>query len=200
MTWPNPCTPAHLPREIKTNVGTKTWTYMNVYSSFVHYSPQTGSNPVVFKCLSTDNDQPSGGPSTSQDTAQLWKGKELLTYPTAWMNLRRILSKKIHSWKVTYHRISFFFFFFKQLHLQHMEVPRLEVESELQPPAIATATAMQDPSHLRDLHWSLQQQQIHNPLGEARDPTCVRTRDNIRCLTHWVITGTPDSILEVRKL
>ena len=36
-----------------------------------------------------------------------------------------------------------------------MEVTRLEVELELQLPAYATATAMQDPSYIWDLHHSL---------------------------------------------
>ena len=45
---------------------------------------------------------------------------------------------------------SFFFFFFfflifLGLHLWHMEVPRLRVESELELPAYTTATAMPDP-------------------------------------------------------
>ena len=35
-------------------------------------------------------------------------------------------------------------------HLQHMEVPGLEVESKLQLPATATATATRDPSHICD--------------------------------------------------
>ena len=39
-------------------------------------------------------------------------------------------------------------------HSHHMEVPRLGVESELQLPAYATATAMTDPSHICDLHHS----------------------------------------------
>ena len=55
------------------------------------------------------------------------------------------------------------------LHLQNVEVPRLGVESELQLPAHATATAMQDPSHICNLHHSSQQCQILNPLSEARD-------------------------------
>ena len=40
---------------------------------------------------------------------------------------------------------SFVLFCFR-LHLQHMEVPRLGVDSELQLPAYITTTAMQDPS------------------------------------------------------
>ena len=38
--------------------------------------------------------------------------------------------------------------------LQHMEVPRLGVTSELQLPAYTTTTAMQDPSCVCDLHHS----------------------------------------------
>ena len=57
------------------------------------------------------------------------------------------------------------------LHLQHMEVPRLGVKSELLLPAYARATAMQDPSRVFDLHHSLWQRQILNPLSEARDQT-----------------------------
>ena len=38
--------------------------------------------------------------------------------------------------------------------IRHMEVPRLGVESELQLPAYATATAMPDLSYICDLHHS----------------------------------------------
>ena len=50
----------------------------------------------------------------------------------------------------------FFVFALLGLHLQHMEVPRLEVKLELQPPAsiIATATATWDLSHVCDLYHS----------------------------------------------
>ena len=63
------------------------------------------------------------------------------------------------------------FFFFKGPHVRHMEVPRLGVESELQPPAYTTATAMPDPSRICDLHHSLRQCWILNPLSEVRDRT-----------------------------
>ena len=46
----------------------------------------------------------------------------------------------------------------------HMEVPRLGVESELQPPAYARARATWDPSHVYDLHHSSWQCRILNPL------------------------------------
>ena len=56
-------------------------------------------------------------------------------------------------------------------HLQHMEVPRLGAELELQLPAYATATATQDPSHVCKLHHSSQQHQIPKPLKTTRNQT-----------------------------
>ena len=52
-----------------------------------------------------------------------------------------------------------------------MEIPRLWVELELQLLAYTTATAMQDPSFVRDPHHSSWQRQILNPLREGRDQT-----------------------------
>ena len=85
--------------------------------------------------------------------------------------------------------LGFFFFCFLWLHLQHMEVLRLGVKSELQllayTTAIATwdpelhllaystATATWDPSRNCDLLCSSWQGQILNPLREARDPTRI---------------------------
>ena len=60
-----------------------------------------------------------------------------------------------------------------RLHLQHMEVLRLGVESELQLLAYTTATAMPDPSRVCNLHHSSWQRQILNPLSEARDQTHI---------------------------
>ena len=60
-------------------------------------------------------------------------------------------------------------FFFFGLHSWHMEVPRPGVKSEPQLPAYTTATTTQDPSHVCDLHHSLWQHQILNPLSKARD-------------------------------
>ena len=59
-------------------------------------------------------------------------------------------------------------------HLQHMEVPRLGVKSELQLLACTTATAMLDSSSMCDLHHNSQQHQILNPPSEARDQTQIR--------------------------
>ena len=65
----------------------------------------------------------------------------------------------------------FFFFFFLGLHPLHKEVPRLEVESELQLLAYATATAMPDLSRACDLYHSSWQCRILNLLSKARDQT-----------------------------
>ena len=84
----------------------------------------------------------------------------------------------------------FFFFFFLGLHLRHMEIPRLGVESKLQLPAYTIAIATPDPSRICNLHHSSWQHQMLNPLNEARDRTCnlmVPSWIHFRCAT----TGTP---------
>ena len=71
---------------------------------------------------------------------------------------------------------SYFFFSplaFSELHLWHKDVSRLGVKSELQLPAYTTATATNDLSHICDLHHSLWQHHILNPVREARDRTCI---------------------------
>ena len=67
----------------------------------------------------------------------------------------------------------FSFFFLFGLHLQHMESPRLGVESELHLLAYTTATATPDLSWVCNLHQSSWQSQILNPLSKARDQTHV---------------------------
>ena len=57
--------------------------------------------------------------------------------------------------------------------MQHMEVPRLGVKSELQLPAHTTATAMLDLSCVCHLHHSSWQRWILNPLSKAWDQTHV---------------------------
>ena len=59
--------------------------------------------------------------------------------------------------------------------MQHIEVPRLGVELELQPEAYDIATATQDPSCMCDLGHSLLPRWILNPLGEAKDRTRILT-------------------------
>ena len=67
------------------------------------------------------------------------------------------------------------YFAFLRLNLQHMEVPRLGVEWELQLLAYitATATATWDLSLIYNLPHSSWQCQIPGPLGEARHPACL---------------------------
>ena len=83
-------------------------------------------------------------------------------------------------------------FFFFRAALQHMEVPRLGIESKLWPPvyATATATATWDPSPACDLHHSSWQCQILHPLSEAGDQSHIlmdARRVRYRCAT----IGTP---------
>ena len=54
-----------------------------------------------------------------------------------------------------------------------MEFPRLGVKLELQLPAYAPATAMLNLSRICDLHCSLWQCQILNPLSKASDQTHI---------------------------
>ena len=63
----------------------------------------------------------------------------------------------------------YLFISFLEVHLWHMEIPRLGVESELQLPAYAIA--MPDLSCVCDLHHSSEQCQILNPKSEAKDQT-----------------------------
>ena len=84
----------------------------------------------------------------------------------------------------------FFSLFFLGLHPQHMEVPRLEVKSELQVPAYATAAATPDLSLICNLCHSPRQQQIPNPTErgqgwspQSHDPSQIR----FRC----AVMGTP---------
>ena len=50
-----------------------------------------------------------------------------------------------------------------------MEVPRLGVESELQPLAYTTATIVQDPSHVCNPQHSSGQRLVPNQLNDARE-------------------------------
>ena len=69
----------------------------------------------------------------------------------------------------------FFFPLLLEACLQHMEVPRLGVELELQLPAYVTAIATPDLSHICDLHHSSWQQWALNPLSEVEDRTRILT-------------------------
>ena len=89
----------------------------------------------------------------------------------------------------------FFSFFFLRPHPQHMEVPRLGVESDLQLPATVTAIATQYLSRVCNLLHSSWQHQISYPLSKARDRTCILMgTGQIRfCCT---ITGIPQKFFK----
>ena len=90
--------------------------------------------------------------------------------------------------------LSFFFFLlFRATPTapQHMEVPRLGADSELQLPAYATATATWDSSRVCDLHHTCCQ--TLNPLIEARDWTRI-LMDTSLTRFHWATIGTPDHL------
>ena len=72
-----------------------------------------------------------------------------------------------------------FVLLFSGLYLWYMEVPRLEVKSELQLPAYATASAMRSPSQVWNLHHSLHQCRILNP----------RVRPGIKPTSSWILVG-----------
>ena len=85
-----------------------------------------------------------------------------------------------------------FVFCFLGPHPWHMELPRLGVKSELQPPAYATATATGGPSRVCDLYHSSRHHQIVNPLSEAQGQTCIlMDASQIRFLC--ATTGIPNS-------
>ena len=75
-------------------------------------------------------------------------------------------------------------------HLQHMEISRLGVHSELQPLAYATVTAMPGLSHVCNLHHSPWQLWILNPLSEARDWIHL-LMESSRVHHHWAMTWIP---------
>ena len=80
-------------------------------------------------------------------------------------------------------------FVFLGLHLQHTEVPRLGVESELQLPAYSTTTATPDPSRVCNLQHSWQQHLILNPWSKAGDWTCILMDMSQMCF-RWAMMGT----------
>ena len=84
-------------------------------------------------------------------------------------------------------------FWFLGPQVQHMEVPRLEVKSELQLLAYATATSKQDPSCVCNLHHSSQQCPILNHRTGPR----IKAASSwilVGFITHWAVTGTPQTV------
>ena len=78
-----------------------------------------------------------------------------------------------------YFVIFFLFYFFLGPHLQHMDVLRPGVKSELQLPGHAIVTATPGPSSICDVRHTLWQCQILNPLSEARDGASILTETTL---------------------
>ena len=85
---------------------------------------------------------------------------------------------------------TFLFFFSFGLYLWYMEVPRIGVKSELQPPAYTTAIATWAPTCDCNLHHSSLQRWILNPLSEARDQTHI-LMDTSWVHYSWAMKGIP---------
>ena len=82
-----------------------------------------------------------------------------------------------------------------------MEVPKLEVKSELQLLAYTTATttATQDPSCICSLHLSPRQCQIPDPLSQAGDQTCI-LMDTSQIRFHCTTMGTSENFYKRLKI
>ena len=76
--------------------------------------------------------------------------------------------------------------------MQHVEIPRLGIQLDLNLLGYSTAIAMPDPSCVCSLHLSSQQYQILNSLSGARDQTLILMD------TSQVITS--ESLQELPKL
>ena len=108
------------------------------------------------------------------------------------------LQQVTFSWALVFFSFLFLFLSFVLLgpHLQHVEVPRLGVLSELQLPAYTRATAMRDLSPVCNLYHSSWQHRILNPLSEAGDQNhnlVVPSRICFRC----AMTRTPALVFSV---
>ena len=90
-----------------------------------------------------------------------------------------------------------------------MDVPRVGVKSELQLPAYAISTAMQDPSHICNLHHSSQQCWIPDTLSKAKDRThilmdtswihfCFTTAELPACVNSFVAQWVKDLELSLK--
>ena len=109
-------------------------------------------------------------------TRQLTEGNQK---PCAWIRSsggKEWSEKREESLRENLRNSNFFLFFvFLWPHLWLMNILRPGMESELQLPAYATATAMPYPSCNCDIWCSLWQLLLLNPLKEARDRSHILT-------------------------
>ena len=115
---------------------------------------------------------PSAYLQTLSGWALSWESQ---TYGEIWRMLEFSILREPRDWILKYGKRSLFFplVFFLGLHVWHVEIPRLGVESELQLPGYTTAIAMQDPSHIFNLYHSSWQCWLPDPMTEARNWTHI---------------------------
>ena len=111
-------------------------------------------------------------------------------------SIHKISKILVFPWNLVFLFIYFYFLFFCFWgpHPQHIDVPKLGVESELRPLVYTTSTATPDPSRVWDLHHGSQQHGILNPLSEAGDWThnlMIPSWIRFRCTT----MGIPESLI-----
>ena len=118
-----------------------------------------------------------GALGLNQQRCPGWAGREPRSPPDTKVptGLMSKYTSTNHSFLFFLNYYFFIFFSFLGLHPQHMEVSRLQVESDLQLPAYTTAMAIPDPRHICNLHCSWPPCRILNPLSEAREGTCILT-------------------------
>ena len=95
-------------------------------------------------------------------------------------------------WKLI---VPFVCFCFLGLHPQHMEVPRLGVELELQLPAYTTASAMRGVSCVYDLHHSSKQWQMGLTHWERPGFEPTSSWILVGFVNLWATKGTPLIVL-----
>ena len=150
--------------------------------------PSSKASPPATWLLSATRLTSSFWPIFGWDCSQLLIYQHWVQIPTVIL-INSITLRKLICLSVVVGFLLLFFFHFLGLHPQHMEVPRLGVESELQLQAYARATATPDPSQVCDPHHSSQQRGILNPLSKAREQTHnLRVPSQIHFC--WAMTGT----------
>ena len=144
----------------------------------------------VYKCVFTWNGHlthPPGCQKLPIGPLWVWSWNYLIIGPCQGFHFYRL--GIVGFLKASSHQVKFFFFsFFRAVLMAYVNSQaRGQIGAATAGPATATATW--DPSHVCDFHHSSQQLPILNPLGKARDWTCILI-DTRQVRYHWTMTGT----------